>query len=89
MWAVRESLMSLKRKEIDSSQETDESSVKSQIRLKKGFTKKTICLAFSRRFSFSSGLVFFLWRENNKNGNISLRQIDMTLRDKKIWTKQN
>lgn len=33
---------------------------------------------------------FFLWRENNKNGNISLRQIDMTLRDKKkIWTKQN
>lgn len=81
--------MSLKRKEIDSSQETDESRVKSQIRLKKGFTKKTICLVFSRRFSFSSGLVF-LWRENNKNGNISLRQIDMTLRDKKkIWKKQN
>lgn len=61
MWAVRESLMSLKRKEIDSSQETDENSVKSQIRLKKEFTKKTICLAFSRRFSFSSGLVFFFF----------------------------
>ena len=58
--------MSLERKEIDSSQERDES-----------------------RFFLSSGLVF-LWRENNENGKISLRQIDMTLRYKKnIWTKQN
>ena len=79
--------MSLKRKEIDSSQETDESSVKSQIRLKKGFTKQTICLVFSD-VSLSLLASFFSWRENNKNGNISLRQIDMTLRDKKkIWTK--
>ena len=79
--------MSLKRKEIDSSQETDESSVKSQIRLKKGFTKQTICLVFPD-VSLSLLASFFSWRENNKNGNISLRQIDMTLRDKKkIWTK--
>ena len=39
--------MSLERKEIDSSQETDESRVKSQIIiLKKGFIKMTICLVF-------------------------------------------
>lgn len=80
--------MSLKRKEIDSSQETDESRMKSQIRLKKRFTKKTIFFFFSD-VSLSL-LALFFWRENNKNGNISLRQIDMTLRDKKkIWKKHN
>ena len=39
--------MSLERKEIDPSQETDESRVKSQIIiLKKGFIKMTVCLVF-------------------------------------------
>lgn len=95
-WAVRESLMSLKT--MSNVSEKKRNRLISRNRWKpreitnkteEGIYKKTICLVFSRRFSFSSGLVF-LWRENNKNGNISLRQIDMTLRDKKkIWKKQN